>query len=130
MKPDKPLFLQCYESNGASIWINSGSTVKERIVKEFLRGKFGADINLNQMMFAGFWIIEGTIHSIEVNAEKYPSLSQYCTGREGSLGDRLEFYMEYVQEDELDIIRLAHDATRRHVLETMTEAPIEEKKSD
>lgn len=130
MKPSKPLFLQRYALEGAVIEINSGSPVKERIVKEFLRSKFGENANLNLMAFAGFWIMEGTIQDMELDAAKFPSLYAYFANRDGSLDERWEHYENLVQEDELDLLRMAYDGTRRHVLETMADAPFDEKKSD
>jgi hypothetical protein len=132
MKSDsKPPFVECYEHEGVTLWMNSGDPIKVGIAKNtILRNDPSSVGSLLQMAYAGFWILEGILYSQDLTAETHPSLVFYLSNREGlSMDERWELYANRVQTTELDILRLAYENTRRNVFETMAELPVEKKEN-
>lgn len=124
--------LRLFEHEGSSLYLHSGNPIKEQIAKDVITGKlpYLSNAKLNTMSYAAFWILEGSLESYDLDPEKYPSLNQYLSEREKlPLLERWELYITCVDDSELDILRLAYDATRRHKFETLADAPLEEKKS-
>lgn len=77
---------------------------------------------------AGFWILEGFVHEVSLPEESYPSLNYYLEMRsDKEMPRRFELY-KALDESELNILIEAYNATRRHVLETQADTPLEEKK--
>lgn len=123
-----PPFTEIYEAEGAKLALNSGTPIKERVVRDALL-RLNPNANLNLMTYAGFWIMEASLVQHELSADKYPSLYYYLEKRNGSLEQRWDLYVNNVQEAELDLLRLAYDATRRNLYETMRDLDPQEKKS-
>jgi len=128
---DKPMpsFVREYRTEGACLWVHSGTGIGEIIAREFLRKRF-PDANLNLMMYAGFWILEGVLYAHELSGEVYESLNHYLSERQNmSIEERWALYC--VTIDDATTGGILHDAynnTRRHVMETMAELPLEDKK--
>ncbi len=77
---------------------------------------------------AGFWILEGFVHDISLPESEYPSLNYYLDSRaDKDLARRFELY-KTLDESEVNILIEAFNATRRHILETQADVPLEEKK--
>lgn len=77
---------------------------------------------------AGFWVLEGFVFEIELSEETYPSLNYYLEERKGlELPRRFELYKS-LDENEIWVLIQAFNETRRHILETMIDTPLEEKK--
>lgn len=126
--------MRLFEHEGSSLYLHSGNPIKERIAKDVVL-RMNPQLNeadLSKMIYAGFWIMEGSLGAFDIDLEKYPNLNQYLKAREMlTILQRWELYIfsEYSSE-ELDLLRLAYDATRSHLLETMQGVSDEEKKSD
>jgi hypothetical protein len=131
-QPIKPLYVECYQHEGVTLWMNSGDPIKARIAKDTIISAEGVEWGkLSLMTYAGFWILEGLVYSHDLSPESYPTLSFYIEHREGlSMVERWQLYSENVESDELDILHSAYEATRRNVLKTMEDLPPQEKKSE
>lgn len=123
--------MRLFEHEGSSLYLHSGNTIKERIAKEVVL-KFNPDADLGRMVYAAFWIMEGSLGTYDLDPEKYPVLNRYLAERESlNLNDRWELWLSCEYElEELDILRLAYDNTRGHPLEVMAGVPTEEKKTE
>jgi hypothetical protein len=132
MRPtSKPPYVECYQKDGVTVWMNSGDPIKARIAKDVIMRATGISWErIHVMMYAGFWIIEGLVHSHDFTIETHPTLCHYFEQREGlNMDERWELYASSVEVSELDFLQLAHDNTRRHVLETMTDLSLEKKET-
>lgn len=125
----KPPFVREYSTEGATLWVHGGTGVGEVIVREFLRKLF-PDVNLNLMIYAGFWILEGVLYAHELTGEQYESLSYYLAERESlDMQGRWKLYCNVIDESIVTgLLFEAYNTTRRHVMETMAEMPLEDKK--
>jgi hypothetical protein len=123
--------MRLFELDGSSLYLHSGNTIKERIAKEVVL-KFNPAADLGRMVYAAFWIMEGSLGTHDLDPDKYPVLNRYLAERETlSFSERWELYISCEYEaDELDILRLAYDNTRGHPLEVMEGMSTEEKKTE
>lgn len=118
-----------YKVDGATLVLYTGSPLKLTIAQS-IAASYVSEGDLYIMAVAGFWIMEGLLAEYETDPEKYPSISEYLKKREGlAYPRRWDLYLDTVQANELELLRLAHDTTRQHVLETMTGTPLDQKKS-
>jgi hypothetical protein len=123
----KPSFIQRFAvGEEGYIDLYTYRPISGLIAQNYVRTQLPEDEYLSNG--AGFWILEGYISDISLPESEYPSINDYLQRRvDKEMPRRFELYLA-IDEAEAGILIDAFNATRRHVLETMAELPLEEKK--
>lgn len=129
MSKQLPPFVQEYLAEGAKFYFNTGSPIKGNIVYKFLLTVCAAD-TISEPEYDTFLILEGYLHSAEIEPDQYPSIAYYLNLRSHADLPALWEAYQHIHNDELIAIRNGFYTTRRHAMETLASLPEEEKKSD
>lgn len=120
---------QEYKAEGIKLMLLVGSPVKLALARNYVKSQVPLE-ELFLMAAGGFWILEGLIIEYEVDQSKYPTLYKYLEEREGfGLPRRWKHYLETIQDEDLEVLRVAYEGTRKSIFETLADVPLEEKKS-